>query len=131
MSTESSLWLCLVQSQEMTIISFEAKGIMRSNIENKVFDNWTVHNQGVMLVEGQNATIYCYMKYLAPDGDYVIFLYTQNPGEKEATTTLLAGTGKWKGIKGGGKAVRVTKGKPIAPGTDQFCNIHKGKFTLP
>jgi hypothetical protein len=121
----------LVQSKEMTIVSFEAKGIMRSNIENKVFDNFTVHTQGVMLVEGQNTSVYCYMKYLAPDGDFVIFRYTQNPGEKEATTTLLAGTGKWKGIQGGGKAVLITQGKPVAPGTIQFCNTHKGKFTLP
>jgi len=121
----------LVQSEEITIVSFEGKGIMRSNIENKVFDNCTVQTQGIMLVEGQNRSVYSYMKYLAPDGDFVIFRFTQNPGEKEATTTLLAGTGKWKGIKGGGKAVTVTQGKAVAPGTSQFCNTHKGKFTLP
>ena len=121
----------LVQSQEITIVSIEGKGIMRSNIESKVFDNCTVQVQGVMLLEGQNRTVHTYMKYLAPDGDFVIFQFIQNPGEKEATTMLLAGTGKWKGIKGGGKAVTITQGKPVAPGTSQFCNTHKGKFTLP
>jgi hypothetical protein len=81
--------------------------------------------------EGKKHTVYTYLKYLDPDGDYVIFHYTKNPGEKAATTTILAGTGKYKGITGGGKAVRITRGKPIAPGTVQFCNNHKGKFTVP
>ena len=82
-------------------------------------------------IEGKNRTVYCHLKYLDPDGDFVIFRYTLNPGEKAATTTLLAGTGKWKGITGGGKAILITGGKPVAPDTYQFCNNHKGKFTLP
>jgi hypothetical protein len=121
----------LVQSKEMTIFSMEAKGIMRSNSKNKVFDNCTQDTKGVVMIEGKNRTIYAYMKYLDPKGDYVIFRYTQNPGEKAATTTILAGTGKYKGITGGGKAVRITRGKPVAPGTVQFCNNHKGTFTVP
>jgi hypothetical protein len=121
----------LVRSQEITILSFDAKGIMRSNSESKVFDNCTVHSMGVSLFEGENQTVYCYMKYLGPEGDYVIFLYTVNPGEKAATTKLLAGTGKYKGITGGGKAVRIAGGKPVVEGTTQFCNNHKGSFTIP
>ncbi len=121
----------LVQSQEITIGTWNAKGIMRSNIESKVFDNCTVHTVGVSVVEGKNRTVYGHMKYLAPDGDYVIFEYKQNPGEQASTTTLLAGTGKWKGITGGGKAVLITKGIPVVKGTFQFCNNHKGKFTVP
>lgn len=121
----------LVRSQEMTIFGMEAKGIMRSNTEGKVFDNCTQDTKGVVMIEGQNRTVYAYMKYLDPDGDYVIFRYTQNPGEKAATTTILAGTGKYEGITGGGKAVRITVGKPVTEGTMQFCNNHKGTFTVP
>ena len=121
----------LIQSQEMSIFSYDAKGIMRSNSENKVFNNCTVHTKGVVLMEGKKQTVYAYMKYLDPDGDYVIFLYTQNPGEKAATTTILAGTGKYKGTTGGGKAVRIAVGKPAVEGTMQFCNNHKGTFTVP
>ena len=121
----------LVQSQEITIGTYDCKGIMRSNNGSKVFDNFTIHGQGVARYEGKNITVYGYLKYLDPDGDYVIFRYTQNPGEQAATTTLLMGTGKWKGIAGGGKATRITKGKPVAAGTVQFCNNHKGTFTLP
>jgi hypothetical protein len=121
----------LAQSAEITTYTFDLKGIMRSNIENKILDNFTVHSQGVVVIEGKNTTVYCLMKYLAPDGDYVIFRYTQNPGETSATTTILLGTGKWKGITGGGKAIRITRGKPVAAGTVQLCNNHKGTFTVP
>ena len=121
----------LVRSQEITILTFDGKGIMRSNNESKVFDNNTVHTQGVTTIEGKNRTIYSHMKYLDPDGDFVIFRYTLNPGEQAATTTLLFGTGKWKGIAGGGKASRTAVGKPVTPGTYQFCNNHKGTFTVP
>jgi len=113
----------LVRSQEITIFNFDAKGIMRSNTESKVFDNCTIHTKGVMVIEGKKQTVYAYMKYLDPGGDYVIFRYTQNPGEKAATTTILAGTGKWKGITGGGK--------PITPGTTQGCSRVIGTFQMP
>lgn len=121
----------LVQSPEISIFSLDAKGIIRSNIESKIFDNCTVHVQGTQVIEGTNRTVNAYLKYLDPDGDYVIFRFTQNPGETTATTTILAGTGKWKGITGGGKATTITQGRPVASGTLQFCNNHKGKFTLP
>jgi hypothetical protein len=121
----------LVRSQEITILGFDAKGIMRSNTESKVFDNCTVNSKGVGMWEGEKFSVYSYMKYLDPDGDYVIFRYTQNPGEKAATTTILAGTGKYKGITGGGKAVRIALGKPVVQGTTQFCNNHKGTFAVP
>lgn len=121
----------LVRSQEITILNFDGKGIMRSNNESKVFDNSTVHTQGVTTIEGKKRTVYCHLKYLDPDGDFVIFRYTLNPGEKEATTTLMFGTGKWKGITGGGKAKRIAGGKPVVEGTIQFCNNHKGTFTMP
>ena len=121
----------LVQSPEISIIAVDAKGIIRSNGESKIFDNCTVHVQGVQVIEGTKRTSYSHMKYFDPDGDYVIFRFTLNPGETAATTTILAGTGKWKGITGGGKATTITQGKPVAAGTFQFCNDHKGKFTLP
>lgn len=121
----------LVQSPEINIFAMDCKGIMISKIENKIFDNVTFHTQGVMVVEGKKMTAYAHMKYLDQDGDFVIFRYIQNPGETSATTTILSGTGKWKGITGGGKATLITRGRPITPGTSQFCNNHKGTFTTP
>jgi hypothetical protein len=110
---------------------WDSKGIAQSNNESKLFDNSTIHGLGVMEIQGKNITLHGHLKYLDPDGDFVIFRYSRNPGEKGSTTTLLYGTGKWKGITGGGKAMRIATGKPIAEGTAQFCNNHKGTFTLP
>ncbi len=121
----------LVQSPEITIFASDCKGIMMSKIENKIFDNVTLHSQGITVIEGNKRIMYFHMKFLDKDGDMVIFRFTQNPGETSATTTILSGTGKWKGITGGGKATLITQGKPIEPGTLQFCNNHKGTFTLP
>ncbi len=121
----------LIKSPEITIVTFDGKGIMRSNGDSKVFDNCTVHSQGVHVFEGKGGTIYAYMKYLDPGGDFVIFRYTQSPGEKAATTTIMMGTGKWKGVTGGGKATRTARGKPVATGLVQACNKHTGTFTLP
>lgn len=121
----------LVQSPEINMFAIDCKGIMISKIESKIFDNVTVHSQGVMVMEGNKRTTYAHMKYLDRDGDFVIFRFRQNPGETSATTTILSGTGKWKGITGGGKATLITQGKPIVPGTVQFCNNHKGTFTVP
>ena len=39
-------------SKELTVFSFDLKGISRSNHENKVFDNTTFHCVGVMLALG-------------------------------------------------------------------------------
>ena len=121
----------LVQSPEITIFNIDIKGIMRSNDAGKIFDNCTVPAQGVNVIEGKKLTVYTHMKYLAPDGDYVIFRYTQNPGETSAPTTIIMGTGKWKGIPGGGKATLITQDKPVTADSFQFCNRHTGKITLP
>jgi len=73
--------------------------------------------------------VHGYSKFMDPDGDIVILDYSQIG--KEATTKFLQGTGKWKGITGGGKAWSITSGKPITAGTSQGCNRQTGTFELP
>lgn len=121
----------LVKAPPFSIFAFDGKGIVRSNNGGKVFDNCSAHVQGMAMYEGKNLTKIVYMKYLDPDGDFIVFRQIQNPGEKEGTTTVLMGTGKWKGVTGGGKAMQIVKGKPVVEGTVQFCNSHKGTLTLP
>jgi len=45
--------------------------------------------------------------------------------------TWLAGTGKFKGIQGGGSFKQLFNGKPVEPGTTQGCRRDWGKYTLP
>jgi len=117
------------ESKELTIMSFEYRGISRANYENRAFDNCTLFYVGVARITPQKTTAHGYTKYLDSDGDYVIMESIREGSE--TTMTFLHGTGKWKGIRGGGKHRRIASGKPIAPGTSQICARHTGTFELP
>jgi hypothetical protein len=116
-------------SEELTIITFDFKGIARSNSENKVFDNCTVFYVGVARNVQGKSSAYGYSKYLDPDGDFVVMESIRD--EEETHCRFLQGTGKWKGIQGEGKLRRIAAGKSIAPGTSQYCTRHMGTFVLP
>ncbi len=75
-------------------------------------------------------TLLTYSKFMDPDGDFVLLEITFAPGETEGNFKFLQGTGKWKGIKGGGKVTTITRGKPITPGTFQQCTRWTGTFEL-
>jgi hypothetical protein len=124
----SSTYTVHSESKELTIMSFEYRGISRANHENRAFDNCTFFYVGVALITPQKTTAQGYTKYLDPDGDYVIMESIREGSE--TTMTFLYGTGKWKGIQGGGKHRRIASGKPIAPGTSQICARHTGTFEL-
>ena len=116
-------------SDELTIITFDFKGISRSNSENKIFDNCTVFYVGVARDMAGKSSAYGYSKYMDPDGDFVIMESIREGAETHCK--FLQGTGKWKGIKGEGKLRRIAVGKPITPGTSQYCTRHIGTFELP
>ena len=118
------------ESDELTIITFDFKGIARSNSDNKIFDNCTVFYVGVSRnTAGQQSAAYGYSKYMDPDGDFVVMESIRQGAETHCT--FLQGTGKWKGIKGEGKLRRIAAGKPISAGTNQYCTRHIGTFELP
>jgi hypothetical protein len=117
------------ETDELAILTFDFKGIARSNSDNKIFDNCTVFYVGAAQRTPTKSAAHGYSKYLAPDGDFVIM---ESIREGDVTTMkFLLGTGKWKGIEGGGKLRRIASGKPIAPGTSQYCTRHIGTFELP
>ena len=117
------------ESDELTIITFDFKGIARSNSENKIFDSCTVFYVGVARTTPGMSTAYGYSKYMDPDGDFVVMESIREGAETHCK--FLQGTGKWKGIKGEGKVRRIASGKSIAPGTSQYCTRHIGTFELP
>ncbi len=121
------------EDKEFRFSSFECTGITRSNHENKVFDNMSVLDVGVGRREGGQSTTYSLAKYMDRDGDYVIMEFNESgpTGRSEGTWKILYGTGKWKGIKGGGQHVHVGGGKPIKPGTGQGYVRNTGTFELP
>jgi len=65
---------------------------------------------------------------LEPDGDVTAGESTLDGAE--GTWKFIYGTGKSKGITGGGKNWPITKGKSIAPGTSQSCRKATGTYEL-
>ena len=121
----------VLESKELTITTFEGKGTVRSNPENKAFDNSSYHLLGVSRQMGDNVTNFGYSRYMDSDGDFVVQENFYSLEGKEAIWKFLYGTGKWKGIKGSGKTTVVIRPKPIAPGTRQGCLRSTGTFELP
>lgn len=118
----------IVAGQELTIMGFEGKGINLDNLASKAFDNMTYHSVGVFKVEGGKLTGTFYSKYMDPSGDFLVVEISQVGMERD--WKYLYGTGKWKGVTGGGKAFPFTKGKPVSPNTLQSCTKITGTYEL-
>ncbi|MGC1402549.1 MAG: hypothetical protein WA974_06440 [Thermodesulfobacteriota bacterium] len=106
---------------EIYVGSFDGKGIFRSTHENKLADNNTFHQVGVVKTEGGKFIWNGLHKSMNPDGDYAIWEFY---GDSQSGTTMkiIYGSGKNKGAKGELKSQQITKGKPIVLGTDQACH---------
>lgn len=118
----------IVSSQELTIMGIEGKGINLDNLSSKGFDNMTYHTVGVFKIDRGKFAGTLYSKYMDPSGDFVVVEISQVGMERD--WKYLYGTGKWKGVTGGGKAIPFTKGKPISPGTSQGCTKITGTYEL-
>lgn len=120
-------------SLDLRIFSYEGRSILRSNHQNKVFDNCTGHWIGVRWNMGDKYTAHGYFIYTDPDGD-IFVMEGDSSKETGATMKLLQGTGKWKGITGNGKVSSVTSAKSVTQGSFQGfqnCWQYTGTFELP
>jgi hypothetical protein len=118
----------IVTSEELNIMSYEGKGINIDNLRNKMFDNMTTHGLGLFKSVSGKMEATLYSKYMDPSGDFFIVDISQVGSERD--WKFIYGTGKWKGVSGGGKAVYITRGKPITPGTTQSCFKITGTYEL-
>jgi hypothetical protein len=118
----------LFSSENLTIYTFENKGITRSNTSDKDFDNATYHCVGIGRVVGKDVFIIGNCKFQAPDGS--IHVGEFDGKNREGTWKYLYGTGRFEGIQGGGPWKAITGGKPITPGTFQGCERSTGTFSL-
>lgn len=127
----------LSTSQELTIFQSDVKGVVRDNLENKKFDNLTSHCLRSARILGGKISGITYSKFTDSDGDYFI---TETISENvpstvpEANWKFIQGTGKWRGITGGGvaKFIFIARGKQqINPTTFQGNLRMTGTFELP
>jgi hypothetical protein len=118
----------ILASEELTIMGIEGKGINMDNHPSKLADSMTFHGVGVLKIEKGKMSGTFYYKYMDPGGDFVVVEVSQVGMERD--WKYLQGTGKWKGITGGGKGFPITKGKPISSGTSQSCFKITGTYEL-
>jgi hypothetical protein len=123
-------------SPELTIFQSDAKGFVRDNLENKIFDNLTSHCLRVGRISAGKLTGTTFSKFTDSDGDFFMTESTSDAvpaAAAESTWKFLYGTGKWKGITGGGKGefVFMTFGKQqMSPTTFQGYMRMNGTFEL-
>src|SRR5512136_544655 len=53
---------------EVAVVSWDAKAMIRSTHESKLFDNWTGHGVGVLKRVGNKSSWYGSTKRMGPDG---------------------------------------------------------------
>jgi hypothetical protein len=124
----------LSESKDLTIMGSEVWGITTSHNENKAFDNLTSYCVAVRkFIAGRPHKSLTYTRFMDNEGDFFIVETARDGTEAgpEGTWTFLEGTGKWKGIKGGGKAWFSARGKTQTPGTIQGRVRMTGTYDLP
>ena len=125
-------WNFVHSSPEVGIGSCDAKSIIQSTHESKLFDNWTGHMVYVLKRVDGKISWNGFSKEMGPDGEFIIWEFHGDSESGISTTTkAVYGTGKWKGVKDERKQKPITTGKPIAQGTRQFCEKSVGWIELP
>jgi hypothetical protein len=119
----------LEASAEFTAYGFESWGIVSSSTT-KEWENATTRCVGYLRVMGGKPVGKGVCKWIHASGDTALGEF-EMPAAGEASFTWLVGTGKLKGIAGGGSFKYVTRGKRSEPGTSQSCRQDWGKYTLP
>jgi len=126
--------IVLSESKELLIMSSEVWGMVASNNENKIFENLTSHCVAIRkFVAGKQMKSLTYTKFMDSDGDFFVVETVGDALEiwPEGKWVFLEGTGKWKGIKGGGKAWFTARGKAITSDTFHGRVRMTGTFEMP
>ena len=123
----------LSSTDELTLLGVELKGVTISNHQNKILDSLFYHFFGVSHISGGQVDARGYSKMTDVNGD-LIFTETTTVGplaKPNWKLKFLHGTGKWKGITGGGDVVSITRRSPLAEGTYRGCYSIRGTIELP
>lgn len=131
MDCRSGTVTVLAKGEDMLLYAIDHKGVARSQDASKLFDNWTQRCVGAIAVIGGKTTGNGWCKSIDPaGGDFTVIAWTsEKPGV--GTWRFAYGTGKWKGISGGGEYQLAGATRAVEEGTYQNCVSIKGSFTMP
>ena len=88
------------EDSSVIVFSYDAKAIIRSTHESKLFDNWTQQAVGVVRLQDGKRSWHGFWKQMAPDGEFIIGEFSGDTESGGSAWKIFYGTGKWKGIKG-------------------------------
>jgi hypothetical protein len=126
------IWNVVTSSPEMSVFTYDQKGIMQSSNESKLFDNWTDHTVGIVKSISGKASWNGFAKETAPDGEFIIWELYGDSESKTTTGKAIYGTGKWKNVKGERKTSTIASGRPFVPNsTLAMCLKVVGWIELP
>jgi hypothetical protein len=131
----SAAFKVLAMGQEHVQMTYEAMGANITDTDEDIDHNTTFRCIGAMhAVNGDytgNNSAFCVTT--RPDGDQIfsIFKFAGKIGAMyKGTYTIVGGTGKLVGIRGGGESTGIPL-RPAAEGTFQHIERFKGQYKLP
>jgi len=119
----------LMATPELTVYSWEFWGIVPPESTFKPLQNATAHCLGYGRVMQGKTTGMASCFWTDAAGDTLIGESVDAP-DKAGVWTFLSGTGKYKGISGGGSYSTTAAGKMAPDGTMQMCFSPTGKWNL-
>jgi hypothetical protein len=118
----------LESNSDYTVFGTEGWGAVASSTT-KDWENASTHCTGYMRVVAGKPYGKGVCKWTEAGGDSAIGEYEFS--HTGANWTWLSGTGRLKGISGGGTFKEVFTARPVDPATSQGCRRDWGKFILP
>ena len=116
-------------SPELVAFGLDNWGIV-ANSTTKEWENATTRCVGYLRVAAGKPVGKGVCRWIVSSGDTAVGEF-EYPPAGEASFTWLTGTGKFKGIQGGGTFKQISNAKPSESGTSQACRRDWGKYTLP
>ena len=125
-------------SDELKLSTFDSKGLIVGQIKTSPFHAMNSRCNGVLRTQpGLKPDVIVangYCNYHDNDGDAVYYEWSRTQDRNHQPWTFILGTGKWKGITGGGDWNAHKSGivsKPQVEGTFQNCVHITGTYELP
>ena len=119
----------LEANADIVAFGIESYGVVASSTT-KEWENASTHCVGYLRIVGGKPVGKGVCKWTQATGDTGVGEF-EYPPAGEPAWTWLSGTGKLKGISGGGTFRQVIAAKPVTPGTSQGCRRDSGKYNLP
>jgi hypothetical protein len=122
----------LAQEEKKIVYSLEHRGVAQSSDSNDPFHGSTQRCVGVVAILDGKVTSNGWCKQIHPQtGDWMVLDWAGSGKPGSGTYTLRFGTGKWKGVTGGGTYESLGQTRPVDTGTYQNCIRVKGTVTIP